>query len=81
MDLKSLFVSIHGRIQAKEGKKISHKEMSERIHCSKSTYDKYHSGELNPKAINNLMCLLTMLDKDDLQKTIEIWKKNCEQKG
>ena len=78
MNLEQLFFSIHNNIESKEGKAVSRKEISERIHCSKGTYDKYMKGIINPKAVNNIMCLLSMMEDDDILKTVKDWKKNCE---
>ena len=77
MNMKSLFISIHGSIVSKEGKTITQKEMAERIHCSAGTYQKYMQGTLNPKAVNNIMCLLSMMEDDDIVKTVKKWKENC----
>lgn len=52
--------------------------MANRIRCSKSTYDKYLSGKLTPKAINNIMNLLSMLTDEDLLRTVEQWRKSSE---
>ncbi len=78
MSLEKLFFSIHNNIESKEGKKVSRKEISERIHCSKGTYDKYLNGNLNPKAVNNIICLLSMMNDDDILKTVKEWKENCK---
>jgi len=80
MEMKSLFISIHGSIESKEGKKITQKEMAKRIHCSAGTYQKYMQGTLNPKAINNIMCLLSMMENDDIVKMVKKWEKNARQK-
>jgi hypothetical protein len=77
MDLKTLFNTLHGKIAAEQGRKISHAEMAEKIHCSKGTYDKYLQGKMNPKAVHNIMCLLSMLEEDDLIKVVSKWKENC----
>ena len=77
MNMKSLFISIHGSIVSKEGKKITQEEMAARIHCSAGTYQKYIQGTLNPKAVNNIMCLLSMMDDADIVKIVKKWKENC----
>ncbi len=84
MDLQKLFISIQNNIATSEKRKnIPSKEMAERIHCSKSTYDKYLSGKLTPKAAENIMCLLSMLSEDDLLRTVAQWreKSTCDNKA
>lgn len=77
MELQELFISIQNNIATKEKRRnISSKEMANRLHCSKSTYDKYLSGDLSPKAIRNIMCLLSMLTEDDLLRVVSQWKKD-----
>lgn len=51
--------------------------MAKRIHCSAGTYQKYIQGTLNPKAVNNIMCLLSMMDDADIVKIVKKWKENC----
>ena len=83
MDLQELFISVQNNIATKERRKnIPSKEMANRLHCSKSTYDKYLTGKLQPKAVNNIMCLLSMLTDNDLLRTVKQWKENsgCEKK-
>ena len=78
MSQQKLFFSIHNNIERKEGRKLSHKEIANRLHCSKSTYDKYLNGKLNPKAIDNLMNLLSMMSDEDIIKAIRLYKKEKE---
>lgn len=83
MDLQELFISIQNNIATNEKRRnISSKEMAERMHCSKSTYDKYLSGKIAPKAVENTMCLLSMLSEEDLLRTVAQWGKNskCDNK-
>lgn len=83
MDLPELFISIQNNIATKERRKnIPSKEMANRLHCSKSTYDKYLAGKLQPKAITNIMCLLSMLQEEDLLRIVAQWKKDsgCDSK-
>lgn len=76
MSTKNLFVSIHGHISQKEHKRsITVKEMSKRLNCSTATYNKYLNGEVSPKSINNLMNLLSMMNEEDILKTLKDWKK------
>lgn len=79
MNLSKLFILIQNNIASKEGRKnIPSKEMANRIHCAKSTYDKYLNGKLQPKAVNNLMYLLSMLPKDDLLRIVAQWREESE---
>ena len=79
MILEDLFIFIHNSIVMKEKRKsIPTQEMASRINCSKSTYDKYLSGGLNPKAVRNLMCLFSMMKDEDVLKVIKEWKKDFE---
>lgn len=83
MDLQELFISIQNNIATNEKRRsISSKEMAERIHCSKSTYDKYLSGKISPKAVENIMCLLSMLTEADLLRIVVQWrtKSECDKK-
>lgn len=79
MDLQELFISIQNNIATKEKRKnIPSQEMANRIHCSKSTYDKYLSGDISPKAVNNIMCLLSMLTEADLLRVVAQWRTEFE---
>lgn len=81
MDLQELFISIHNSLTTKEKRrKISSQDMADRIHCSKSTYDKYLGGKLHPKAVNNIMCLLSMLTDEALLTTVKQWREENEKK-
>lgn len=79
MDLPELFISVQNNIATKERRKnIPSKEMANRLHCSKSTYDKYLTGKLQPKAVSNIMCLLSMLTTEDLLRTVQKWREDSE---
>lgn len=79
MNLPKLFILVQNNIASKEGRKnIPSQEMANRIHCAKSTYDKYLNGKLQPKAVNNLMCLLSMLPEDDLLRIVAQWRTESE---
>lgn len=79
MDLPELFISIQNNIATKERRKnIPSKEMANRLNCSKSTYDKYLTGKLTPKAVENIMCLLSMLKEEDLLRIVVQWRKDTE---
>lgn len=83
LELQELFISIQNDIATKEKRKnIPSQEMANRLHCSKSTYDKYLSGDISPKAVSNIMCLLSMLTEADLLKIVAQWrtKSECDKK-
>ena len=84
MELQELFISIQNDIATKEKRKnIPSQEMADRLHCSKSTYDKYLSGDISPKAVSNIMCLLSMLTETDLLRIVAQWriKSGCDKKN
>jgi len=75
MNTKDLFVSIHNRVSQREHiRSVTVKEMSKRLNCSTAIYNKYLNGNVSPKSVNNLMNLLSMMDDEDILKTVKEWK-------
>ena len=71
MESKDLFNILHNAVEAQfYGKKISQKEMAERLGISMRTYQDWRLGNSQPQAASAIFKMLAQLDEDDLIHTV-----------
>ncbi len=79
MESKDLFNILHNAVEAQfYGKKISQKEMAERLGISMRTYQDWRLGNSQPQAASAIFKMLAQLDEDDLIHTVRKISKGLQ---
>ena len=76
MPFKTLLRHIHHLIEAKHARRITQKEMAQKLEISHRTYTEYLRGTNQPMGMLALLDLLCELEPDDQIKVLSRWKKN-----
>lgn len=63
--LSKIYRKIHRMIEDNIDKKISHREMSEKLNCSIDTYGGHIRGTNEPISVKHFIQLINMLDDED----------------
>lgn len=72
MESKDLFNILHNAVEAQYyGKKISQKEMAEKLGISMRTYQDWRLGNSQPQAALAIFRMLGELDEDDIVRVIK----------
>lgn len=72
MNLTEIYGTIHHYIAIKERKpKLTQEDMAARIGCSQETYGSHLRGDNEPTSVKQFLCLLKMLDDDDILKVVK----------
>lgn len=72
MKSKDLFNILHNAVEAQYfGRKISQKEMADRIGISMRTYQDWKLGKSNPQAASAIFKMLAELDEDDIVRVVK----------
>ena len=72
MKSKDLFNILHNAVEAQYfGRKISQKEMADKIGISMRTYQDWKLGKSNPQAAPAIFKMLAELDEDDLLRVVK----------
>lgn len=72
MNLTEIYGAIHNYIAIKERKpKLTQEDMAKRIGCSQETYGSHLRGDNEPASVKQFLCLLKMLDDDDILKVVK----------
>jgi len=75
MDFQKTYQRIHNKIEGKEGRRISNREMSERLGCTVDTYSSSRRGEKKHESIERFIDLLNYLSDEEIVKIIRENKK------
>ncbi len=67
---------MHRLIEAKEKRKISQKEMAEKLGIPHTTYFAYVQGRNEPTGMKAMFEMLNNLDDDDIVKVVRMWKED-----
>ena len=71
MELTDLFNMLHNAVEAQyHGKKISQKEMSEKLGISMRTYQDWKLGNAKPQAARVVMQMLGELEDEDIVRVV-----------
>jgi len=72
MKSKDLFNILHNAVEAQYfGRKISQKEMADRIGISMRTYQDWKLGKSNPQAASAIFKMLAELDEEDIVRVVK----------
>lgn len=72
MKTKDIFNILHNAVESKFlGKKISQREMAEKLEVSMRTYQDWKLGNSKPQAAVAIFKLLTELDDDDVLRVVK----------
>jgi len=72
MESKDLFNLLHNAIEAQNfGRKISQKEMAEKLGLSMRTYQDWKLGRTNPQAAMAIFKMLSQLDEEDVIRVVK----------
>jgi len=72
MESKDLFNILHNAVEAQYyGKKISQKDMAEKLGISMRTYQDWRLGNSQPQAATAIFRMLGELDEDDIVRIIK----------
>jgi len=72
MESKDLFNLLHNAVEAQNfGKKISQKEMADRLGLSMRTYQDWKLGRTNPQAAMAIFKMLAELDEEDIVRVVK----------
>ncbi len=72
MESKDLFNILHNAVEAQHyGKKISQKNMAEKLGISMRTYQDWRLGNSQPQAAQAIFRMLGELDEDDIVRIIK----------
>jgi len=74
MDVDKVFRKIHRMLEDKEDRKISQREVAERIGCSLDTYSAHYRGTNKPTSVKHFLELLSLLNDEDILKAIKLYK-------
>lgn len=71
MESNDIFNILHNAVEASQnGKKISHKEMAQRLGIPMRTYQDWRIGTTKPQAVVAVFQMLGMIDDDDLDRVV-----------
>lgn len=77
MKTSDIFNLIHSSVEASQfGKRISHKEMAEKLGISMRTYQEWRLGNSSPMAVKAVFDMLGFLEDDDILTIIKKIKKH-----
>ena len=72
MKSNDLFNLLHNAVEAQNfGRKISQKEMAERLNVSMRTYQDWKLGRTNPQAAIAIFKMLSELDEEDIVRVVK----------
>jgi transcriptional regulator with XRE-family HTH domain len=72
MESKDLFNLLHNAVEAQHfGKKISQKEMADRLGISMRTYQDWKLGRTNPQAALVIFKMLSELEEEDIVRVVK----------
>ncbi len=72
MESKDLFNLLHNAVEAQNfGKKISQKEMADRLGLSMRTYQDWKLGRTNPQAAMAIFKMLAELEEEDIVRVVK----------
>lgn len=75
MNLADIIRKAHHLLEAQECRRISAKEMANRIGVSFRTYTEYQRGTNEPLAMKAVLNILACLDNDEIIKIISTWRE------
>lgn len=78
MPLSEVLRRIHHIVEAEERRRISQIEMANRLRISPRTYLEYLRGTHAPLAMRAILDMLTMLNDDELVRTVRHWATTRE---
>lgn len=71
MELSDLFNILHNAVEARfNGKKISQREMAQRLGISMRTYQDWRLGNAKPQAARAVMLMLGVLEDDEIIRVV-----------
>ncbi len=71
METKDLFNLLHNAVEAQQnGKKISQKEMADRLEISMRSYQDWKLGNASPQAAKAVLEMLGMLEDDEIIRVV-----------
>lgn len=80
MESNDLFNILHNAVEAQYfGKKISQKEMAEKLGVSMRTYQDWRLGNSKPQAVPAIFKMLAELDEEDLVHLVKKISKRIQQ--
>lgn len=72
MTTSDIFNLIHSSIESAQfGKRISHKDMAEKLGVSMRTYQEWRLGNSSPIAVKAVFKMLSFLDDEDILRIIK----------
>lgn len=74
LELNALIRGSHHRLEAKEKRRITQREIAQRIGVSHRTYIAYQQGKNAPLAMKALLNLLALLDDSEILTVVRDWK-------
>jgi transcriptional regulator with XRE-family HTH domain len=80
VELKDLIRCAHSLVEAKEKKRVTQDEMSQRIGVGYRTYLEYQRGTNAPLAMRALLNLLTLLDDQEILRVVRDWQRDPSSK-
>ncbi len=76
MTTSDIFNLIHSSIEADQlGKRISHKQMADRLGVSMRTYQEWRLGNSSPIAVQAIFKMFSFLEDEDILRIISRIKK------
>ncbi len=80
MKTNDIFNLLHNAVESKYmGKKISQREMAERLGVSMRTYQDWRLGNSQPQATTAIFKMLSELDDDEVLRVVKRIKKGFEE--
>ncbi|HEX5711333.1 MAG TPA: XRE family transcriptional regulator [Sulfuricurvum sp.] len=71
MEMNDLFNLLHNAVEAQNnGKKISQKEMAQKLGISMRSYQDWRLGNAKPQAAKAVLDMLGMLDNDEIIRVV-----------
>jgi DNA-binding transcriptional regulator YiaG len=71
MEMNDLFNLLHNAVEAQNnGKKISQKEMAQRLEISMRSYQDWRLGNAKPQAAKAILDMLGMLEDDEIIRVV-----------
>ena len=82
MNSRDLFNILHNAVEAQGyGRKISQKDMADRIGISMRTYQDWKLGKSNPQAATAIFKMLAELDEEDIVRVVKKISKVLKNDG
>ncbi len=78
MEIEKIIRHAHTLIEAKEIRRISQKEMAEKLGISLPTYASYLQGKYEQIGMKTLLKMLNYLNDDEIVKVVRMWKQKTE---